>query len=141
VKQEDWWYQDHRRFSEAVEEFALNENPSTTDEHKSTLAPVAVGDDLLENVRLMWADILDDADVGVDVNFFDAGGDSLLFIVLLERINRFTGLALEAAELFQYSTVRDQAEFLRAPAEHRPAVAIAARDRKLLLGRARRARQ
>jgi hypothetical protein len=95
-------------------------------------------DDLLGNVRRIWADILDDADVGVDVNFFDAGGDSLLFVVLLERINRLSGLELEAAELFQYSTIRDQAEFLRAPREQGATVAIGARDRKLLLRRARR---
>lgn len=120
---------------------ALNEHPSTTDEREPPPVPVATGDDLLENMRRIWADILDDADVGVDVNFFDAGGDSLLFVVLLERVNRFSGLALEAAELFQYSTVRDQAEFLRSPKEQRPTVAIAARDRKLLLSRARRARQ
>jgi aryl carrier-like protein len=119
----------------------LYEHSFTTDEREPPQEPVVAEDDLLGNVRRIWADLLDDTDVGVDVNFFDAGGDSLSFVVLLERINRFSGLELEAAELFQYSTIRDQAEFLRAPREQRATATIGARDRKLLLGRARRVRE
>ncbi|MGK5728609.1 acyl carrier protein [Streptomyces sp. URMC 124] len=70
--------------------------------------------DLLEQIRLIWAEVLDQdlEDVPVDENFFEAGGDSLLFIVLLERVNRLTGREIEAAELFDHSTVEAQAEFL-----------------------------
>ncbi|MGW1840192.1 acyl carrier protein [Streptomyces sp. BBFR2] len=74
---------------------------------------------LLQQVRQIWAEVLDQdqEEVPVDVNFFEAGGDSLLFIVLLERLNRLAGSELEAAELFDYATVQAQAEYLAASGE------------------------
>ncbi|GES28789.1 acyl carrier protein [Streptomyces angustmyceticus] len=70
--------------------------------------------DLQEQIRLIWAEVLDQdpEDVPVDENFFEAGGDSLLFIVLLERVNRLAGREIEAAELFDHATVEAQTEFL-----------------------------
>ncbi|GAA3013339.1 acyl carrier protein [Actinokineospora diospyrosa] len=92
-----------------------------------------------DEVRRIWSDVLDSADVGDDVNFFEAGGDSLLFIVLVERINRRYARDIDAAELFEHPTVRAQARFLD------PAAGSAARqaprpvaDRGRLLGRAGR---
>jgi hypothetical protein len=55
----------------------------------------------------------DPAGVQLEVNFFEAGGDSLLFIVLLERLNRLAGHEFEAAELFTHGSVREQAALLR----------------------------
>ena len=92
--------------------------------------------DLLDGVRAAWAEVLDTPEVPDDVNFFDAGGDSILLIVLLDRLNALTGRALEPPDLFQHSTVRAQAALLAgttAPA------AAAVPNRSALLGRARRA--
>ncbi|MFC5145878.1 acyl carrier protein [Streptomyces aureoversilis] len=96
--------------------------------------------DLLEEIRLIWAEVLDQEDVPVDENFFEAGGDSLLFIVLLERINRLTGREIEAAELFDHATVEAQAEFLAglaAPQAGEDAAGDAAEGRGRLLARGR----
>lgn len=95
---------------------------------------------LTEDVQRIWADVLDVDTVAPDTNFFEAGGDSLLFIVLLERINRFTGRMIDAAELFEHSTVRAQAEFLTSTTSDRQLVALGARDRLRLVNRARVAR-
>ena len=65
-----------------------------------------------DQVRLAWAEVLDVESVPDDVNFFELGGDSLLLIVLLERLNGMTERDLEAADLFQHSTVTAQVELL-----------------------------
>jgi aryl carrier-like protein len=93
--------------------------------------------DLVENVREAWAEVLDTAEVPTDVNFFDAGGDSILLIVLLDRLNALTGRELEPPDLFQHPTVRAQAALLAGAAG--TVRAAAAPDRSALLGRARRA--
>jgi amino acid adenylation domain-containing protein len=99
---------------------------------------VAAEDDLLERVRQAWSDVLGTDAVPVGVNFFEAGGDSLLLIVLMDHLNGMTERELEAADLFQHSTVRAQAELLAAPAGSRELCVLGARDRHRLLGRARR---
>lgn len=91
--------------------------------------------DLLDGVRAAWAEVLDTTSVPDDVNFFDAGGDSILLIVLLDRLNALTGRAIEPPDLFQHSTVRAQVALLAGTTETAvPAVP----DRSALLGRARR---
>jgi aryl carrier-like protein len=91
----------------------------------------------LDRVRLAWGEVLDAASVPDDVNFFELGGDSLLLIVLLERLNTMTERDLEAADLFQHSTVLAQAELLTSPEAKRELVELGATNRQGLLGRAR----
>jgi acyl carrier protein len=93
--------------------------------------------DLLDDVRQAWAEVLDTEQVPTDVNFFDAGGDSILLVVLLDRLNALTGRELEPPDLFQHSTVRAQATLLAGTAT--AAGTTTTRDRSALLGRARRA--
>lgn len=68
--------------------------------------------DLADQVAAVWSEVLDGADVAGDVNFFDAGGDSLLLMVLMERLSELTGHELEAADLFEHSTIDAQVAFL-----------------------------
>lgn len=97
------------------------------------------GHDLLDDVRKAWAEVLDTREVPDDVNFFDAGGDSILLIVLLDRLNTFAGRDLEPPDLFQHSTVRAQAALLAGTTEPAAATETTVPDRSALLGRARRA--
>ncbi|MFC6092302.1 phosphopantetheine-binding protein [Saccharothrix lopnurensis] len=94
-----------------------------------------------EGVRQAWAEVLDRTTVPDDVNFFEIGGDSLLLIVLLERLGGLTDRELEAADLFQHSTVRAQVELLTSPDAPRELVELGATNRRGLLGRARRTGQ
>jgi hypothetical protein len=96
---------------------------------------------MVERVRQVWAEVLDVASVGDDVNFFEAGGDSILLILLLEKLNVMTDRELEPPDLFQHSTVRAQAALLTADGAElgdTPADTPQATDRSALLGRARR---
>ena len=90
-----------------------------------------------DQVRLAWAEVLDVESVPDDVNFFELGGDSLLLIVLLERLNALTEHDLEAADLFQHSTVTAQVELLTSPETKRELVELGATNRRGLIGRAR----
>ncbi len=91
----------------------------------------------LEIVRAAWRKALGAAEVGDDVGFFEAGGDSLRLVLLLELLNRASGLTLEVADLFLAGTVRGQAALLTArkdaPAERR----AVGRDRLLQAARLR----
>lgn len=107
------------------------------------VSPAAVHQDtvdcLLVEVERAWAEVLDIEVVPLDMSFFEAGGDSLLLIILLDRLNSVaTDRELEAADLFEHSTVRAQAEMLARPRTTREMTVLGAHDRRQLLGRARR---
>jgi hypothetical protein len=70
--------------------------------------------ELLSAVRKAWAETLgtDEAEVPLDVGFFDAGGNSLLLLLLWEQLAELTSQDLRATDLFQHPTVRSQVEIL-----------------------------
>jgi aryl carrier-like protein len=106
-----------------------------------TDTPNATADALLGPVREAWADVLalDSADaVPVDTNFFDAGGNSLLMVMLWEELQRLTDGVLRLSDLFQHSTVRAQTVLLAGGAPSTTADTGAV-DRSRLLNRNARA--
>ncbi len=86
-------------------------------------------------VRSVWQEVLDTEHVDDDVSFFDAGGDSLRLVILVERLSQASGRTLRTVDLFRAGTVRGQADLLAAPAETATAGRGSSRDR--LLGAAR----
>jgi hypothetical protein len=95
---------------------------------------------LLHQVREAWADVLglDAVDsVPLDTNFLEAGGDSLLLVMLWEQLYELTDHGLKMSDLFHHGTVRAQAALL-AGGEQPKLAGIGATDRRQLLGRARR---
>jgi hypothetical protein len=67
-------------------------------------------------IRSLWREILGLDEVGDDVNFFAAGGDSLLLVALVEWIRRETGQPVKTMDVLRAGTVRGQAELLAATA-------------------------
>jgi aryl carrier-like protein len=92
----------------------------------------------LDLVRSIWQEVLKTDQVGDDVSFFDAGGDSLRLVVLVERLSQASGRMLRTVDLFRAGTVRGQAELLAAPAETATADRGSSRDRMLGAARERR---
>jgi hypothetical protein len=107
---------------------------------RAGLAPATGLDEaeLLDRVRQAWAEVLDVDVVPLDVNFLEAGGSSLLLVMLWEQLQELTAQDLKVSDLFQHGTVRAQARLLGAPAASSQAAAAPAPDRSGLLGRARR---
>jgi hypothetical protein len=61
----------------------------------------------------IWKDLLGLPAIGMDENFFEVGGTSLLATTLLSRINQKLERALPIATVFEHATIRSQAAFLR----------------------------
>jgi len=103
----------------------------------------AAAEDLLDRVREAWADVLDldsAGDVPLDANFLDAGGNSLMLVMLWEQLHELTPRVLKMSDLFQHTTVRAQAALLTAEDDRHEFTGVGARDRGGLLGRAQRGR-
>lgn len=86
-------------------------------------------EELLPKVRQAWAEVLGSASaesVPLDVNFLEAGGNSLLLVMLWEQLQPLAGRPLKLSELFQHATVRAQATLLvGAPEAAQPAASAA----------------
>ncbi|WP_084729577.1 condensation domain-containing protein [Streptacidiphilus neutrinimicus] len=82
-------------------------------EESTTLTAPAVDLDdpaaRLELVRSIWREVLDTDDVADDVSFFESGGDSLLLVLLVERLGQASGREVRTMDLFRSPTVSAQA--------------------------------
>ncbi|MFJ8313849.1 MULTISPECIES: acyl carrier protein [unclassified Streptomyces] len=95
--------------------------------------------DPIEDIRRIWSTVLGTEVQDTDVNFFDAGGHSLLVMVLQEHLEELVGREIALEDLFEHPTVRAQAALLAAgPGGAAPVEAgLGARTRSQLLGRNR----
>jgi acyl carrier protein len=67
------------------------------------LAPQSPNEQAIANV---WRDVLQLDRIGVDDNFFDLGGHSLLVVRVQSKLREILGRAVSIIEMFQYPTVR-----------------------------------
>ena len=72
----------------------------------STRAGVAPRTEVERKLALIWQDLLGLDRVGVDDNFFEAGGHSLMMIRLQVRINEAFGTEIAVLDLFRSPTIR-----------------------------------
>lgn len=77
-----------------------------------------------EGVRAAWRAVLEHDTFGMDHNFFDAGGHSLLLVKLREQLRLATGADVPVIDLLRHVTVQDQARLIAQV--HRPAEGTAA---------------
>ena len=78
----------------------------------STLAKVAPRTDLEERIAAIWKDVLRLEAIGVEDNFFDLGGHSLLLVQVQTKLSAGLDRNIEILELFQYPTVAALAHHL-----------------------------
>jgi hypothetical protein len=77
------------------------------------LAPSARVESVIAGV---WRDVLRAPHVGLDDNFFDLGGNSLLMVQAYGKLREATSTTLSVLDLFRYPTIRLLANALgRAP--------------------------
>jgi amino acid adenylation domain-containing protein len=69
--------------------------------------------DIESGVTEIWKELLGLPSIGIDDNFFEVGGTSLLATRLLSRINRDFARVLSIADVFEHATIRSQAALLR----------------------------
>ena len=71
-------------------------------------------------LTLIWEDVLGVKPIGVEDDFFELGGDSLLAVELLAQIGKRTGRWIPAAILFQGHTIAHLADYLGGSGEATP---------------------
>jgi hypothetical protein len=79
---------------------------------RRTMAAAAPATALEQTIATMWAEIFQVERVGLDENFFDLGGQSLLLLEAHRRLRARIQATLPVVALFQYPTVRSLSRFL-----------------------------
>ncbi|MFP5265688.1 MAG: AMP-binding protein [Blastocatellia bacterium] len=115
----------------------------TNFEAKKDVAKVAPANELERAILAIWREVLNVERIGVEDNFFDLGGHSLLVSQVLERLNNLAGCQLSILELFHYPTIRLLAKYLNQGAALPAQASRPLEDRKAThrRQRERRARQ
>lgn len=60
----------------------------------------------------IWKELLGVETIGLDDNFFDVGGHSLLVLIMAKKIEQATGTRIAPVQLFRHTTIRSLAEYL-----------------------------
>ena len=89
-----------------------------------------------ELVTAVWSEVLG-AEIGVNINFFEAGGDSLLAIQVISRLQKAFAVKIALQYLFQYPTIAQLSECIDkiSPGNTSdiPPIAAVSREKKLPL--------
>ncbi len=78
----------------------------------SKTAPVAATSQLQRRIAQIWEDALAARSIGVDDNFFDMGGHSLLAAWLANRLSCDLGVNVPVAAIFNNPTIAELAQFV-----------------------------
>jgi amino acid adenylation domain-containing protein len=71
--------------------------------------------DLERTIAQLWQRILKVPKVGLDENFFDLGGDSLLLVAVHSNLQKILQTQIPLTDLFEFSTIRKLAQHLTRP--------------------------
>ena len=113
---------------------AMPRTPNMKVDRKALPAPEAVAapvrrevaaaaDDTEGAILDIWKSSLGTDDVGVEDNFFDSGGHSILAVKVHREITQRLGVELAVTDLFRFTTVRALAAHLRADSSGEPTAA------------------
>jgi amino acid adenylation domain-containing protein len=94
-------------------------------------------------IAAAWRSSLRLEHIGVDDNFFDAGGNSLLLVEVVERLRAGLSAPLTSVDMFRHPTIRTMARHLDTAHRAEPADPTARPDRtgRTLIHQRRRARR
>jgi hypothetical protein len=79
-----------------------------------TASSVAPNSEVERRLAEIWSKLLGRSDIGVDDNFFDAGGQSLLLLRMHRLIEEALGVRLQIVKLLQHPMIRTLAASLDA---------------------------
>ncbi|MEM7674522.1 MAG: amino acid adenylation domain-containing protein, partial [Myxococcota bacterium] len=85
----------------------LDQSPRTSDR-----APIPPRGHAEREIAAMWCELLQRDQVGVEDNFFDLGGHSLLLVQLMSKLETRFEREIRITDLFQYPTVAAMARWL-----------------------------
>ncbi len=65
-----------------------------------------------KSIASIWKELLKIPDCGIDQNFFDLGGHSLLLTEVQNQLNKIVDQEITMMDLFQHTTIRSLAQFI-----------------------------
>ncbi len=68
--------------------------------------------DLQKSIATIWQDILGLAQVGLEDNFFDIGGHSLLVVQVLDKLRTATDVQVKMIDMFRFPTISSLSKYL-----------------------------
>ena len=83
----------------------------------ATSALALPASELESRLARLWCETLGLERVGVEANFFDLGGHSLLVVRILNRMSEVTARRVALTDLFRFPTIRSLARFLSSEAD------------------------
>lgn len=104
----------------AVESFILTQNgkvdrralPPIIEQNPSNSQFVAPKQGIEKQLTEIWNEVLDVSEVGVNDNFFEIGGNSLLSIKVQQQVSQRTPYTIELTDIFEYPTIKRLSEYL-----------------------------
>lgn len=58
----------------------------------------------------VWQGVLKSSQIGIEDNFFDLGGDSLMTVLLIQKMERATGIKFDLGDVFSFPTIKQLVE-------------------------------
>ncbi len=102
--------EDYRRvLEEAVRDAEARVSDLSVERKLSFVAGDVLKNKLESELVKLWEDVFRSCPIGVDDNFFDLGGDSMMAVKLLTRVRQKLGKELSIGMLFEAPTVRQLA--------------------------------
>ena len=83
-----------------------------------------------QTIADLWGCVLPNKNVGLDDNFFDLGGDSLLLVAVHSNLQKALRIEIEVTDLFEFTTVRTLARHLEGRTPLRPVLSDAQQQGK-----------
>jgi thioesterase domain-containing protein/acyl carrier protein len=79
---------------------------------KQTKGFVPPNTDMEHKLASIWSDVLKIQTIGIDEDFFEIGGHSMIAVTLMVKIEKELGVRLPLAILFNHSNIHDMAELV-----------------------------
>jgi amino acid adenylation domain-containing protein len=91
--------------------------PVVAPAHAPAESPVS---HLEQGIATVWKRVLRTENAGLEDNFFDLGGDSLLLVAVHSQLQKLLQIEIQVTDLFEFTTIRTLAEHLAKSAPAAP---------------------
>lgn len=68
----------------------------------------------IEEVKEIWERVLGISNLDIDKRFYDMGGNSITLLIILDEINKATGIQLDITEMNRFDTISNMYECIEA---------------------------
>ncbi|WP_217605647.1 beta-ketoacyl synthase N-terminal-like domain-containing protein [Chitinophaga sp. GbtcB8] len=101
-----------RHWPQVISLAVVNNAPAALLQETAAAPQVFTTADIIAGVTAIWQDKLKVTEIGLEDDFFDLGGSSLLGLDVLQQIAKRYAVDLEYADIFDYCTVSQQAALI-----------------------------